>query len=301
LKIADWKTHAGSPLPIGHRKSAIGNAYAPDLMSTTDTQPQAIIMAAGKGTRMGGDKPKVVYETADRPMVWWVVEACKQAGVSRCIVVIGYEGQQVKDALAGRGDVEFVEQKEQLGTGHAAKMAEPLFTPSRPVDVFVLAGDGPLIRAETLRKLLDIHRTKRAAATLATALLDNPTGYGRVIRARDGSFDQIVEQKDASPEQLAVKEVNPSYYCFRSDELFASLAKVKNTNKQKEYYLTDVPGLLKAEGKTVAVVDAVPPEDVLSINTPEQLAEVDRILRTRLGKAPEAKTSGGSGGQGVRA
>jgi bifunctional N-acetylglucosamine-1-phosphate-uridyltransferase/glucosamine-1-phosphate-acetyltransferase GlmU-like protein len=92
--------------------------------------------------------------------------------------------------------------------------------------------------------------------------------------------------------------VNPSYYCFRSDELFASLAKVKNTNKQKEYYLTDVPGLLKAEGKTVAVVDAVPPEDVLSINTPEQLAEVDRILRTRLGKAPEAKTSGG---QGVRA
>jgi bifunctional UDP-N-acetylglucosamine pyrophosphorylase / glucosamine-1-phosphate N-acetyltransferase len=257
--------------------------------------PQAIIMAAGKGTRMGGERPKVVYETADRPMVWWVVEACRQAGVSRCIVVIGYEGQQVKTALAGRSDVEFVEQKEQLGTGHAAKMAEPLFTPGKPVDVFVLAGDGPLIRAETLRKLLDIHRTKRAAATLATALLDNPTGYGRVIRARDGSFDQIVEQKDASPDQLAVKEVNPSYYCFRSEELFASLAKVKNTNKQKEYYLTDVPGLLKAEGKTVAVVDAVPPEDVLSINTPEQLAEVDRILRARMGKRAEAQTSGGGG------
>jgi bifunctional N-acetylglucosamine-1-phosphate-uridyltransferase/glucosamine-1-phosphate-acetyltransferase GlmU-like protein len=139
-----------------------------------------------------------------------------------------------------------------------------------------------------------VHRARKAGATLATAVLDNPSGYGRVVREADGSFKTIVEQKDASPEQLKIREVNPSYYCFRSDLLFAALAQVKNTNKQGEYYLTDVPELLKRQGHATAVVEAVPPEDVLSINTPEQLAEVDRILRRRGG-------SGGTGGTGVNA
>ncbi len=251
--------------------------------SATSLSPQAIILAAGKGTRMAGDKPKVLYPVADQPMVKWVVQACRQAGVERCIIVIGYGGDQVRAALADEPACAFVEQKEQLGTGHATRMAQPLFATDRPVDVFVLAGDGPLIREQTLQKLLEVHRAHHAAATLATAVLDNPTGYGRVIREADGSFKTIVEQKDATPQQLQIREVNPSYYCFRSDLLFAALGQVKNANKSGEYYLTDVPELLKRQGHATAVVEAVPPEDVLSINTPEQLAEVDRILRGRLG------------------
>jgi bifunctional UDP-N-acetylglucosamine pyrophosphorylase/glucosamine-1-phosphate N-acetyltransferase len=250
-------------------------------MPNHSPNPNAIILAAGKGTRMGGDKPKVVYTVAGKPMVWWVVQACRQAGVERCIIVVGYGGEQVRAALAAEPHCDFVEQKEQLGTGHATRMAEPLFKSNEPRDVFVLAGDGPLIRAKTLTRLLEVHRAKGAGATLATAILDNPSGYGRIVREPNGSFRTIIEQKDATPEQIKIREVNPSYYCFRSDLLFAALGQVTNRNKSGEYYLTDVPELLKKQGHATAVVDAVPPEDVLSINTPEQLAEVDRILRGR--------------------
>jgi bifunctional UDP-N-acetylglucosamine pyrophosphorylase / glucosamine-1-phosphate N-acetyltransferase len=241
----------------------------------------AIIMAAGQGKRMGsGDLPKVVYPIADRPMVCWVVEEARKAGADRVIVIVGFKKEQVIKALEGM-NCEFAEQKELLGTGHAVAQAAELYKGQRPSDVFVLAGDGPLIRAQTLTKLLQVHRQEAAASTLATAVLDNPSGYGRVIRNADNKFDRIVEQKDAKPEELACKEVNPSYYCFRSDLLFEMLPLVKNANAQAEYYLTDVPGLLKTKGYTVSLVDAVPAEDVLSINNLEHLAEVDKIFRSR--------------------
>ncbi len=255
--------------------------------SIIDRPPDAIILAAGKGTRMSGDPgnvlPKVVHPVAGEPMVRWVVRACQDAGVERCIVVVGYKHQLVRDALADFSHVAYVEQHEQLGTGHAARMAAPMFG-EEARDVFVLAGDGPLIRPATLTTLLDTHRRRGAAATLATAILDDPAGYGRILRDSSGGFRGIVEQKDATPDQLAIREVNPSYYCFRSDLLFAALEQVRNDNVQGEYYLTDVPGLLQRQGHVVAVEAAVPPEDVLSINTPLQLSEVDRILRRRLGK-----------------
>ncbi len=253
-------------------------------MTTHDSSisaPAAVILAAGKGTRMKSDLPKVVHPVAGKPMVCWVVEACLAAGCERIVVVVGYQADRVKEALA-EYDVEYVMQSEQLGTGHAVMMAEPLLKEETERDVFVLAGDGPLIRTQTLQALLQLHRDKQAVATLATSVVEDPTGYGRVIRDEAGGFDRIVEQKDASPEELTVCEINPSYYCFGCGELFNGLARVSNDNKQGEYYITDVPGILKAEGKTVCVVDAVPAEDVLSINTPEQLAEVDRILRGRL-------------------
>ncbi|QDU70850.1 NTP transferase domain-containing protein [Mucisphaera calidilacus] len=242
----------------------------------------AILLAAGKGTRMGSDLPKVVHEVAGRPMIQWVVEACRSAGVDRVVLVVGYQAQSVKDAVHGYDDLHFVTQAEQLGTGHAAQMAAPLYQDQPPRDVFVLAGDGPLIRAQTLKTLLDRHRERNAAASLATAVIDDPTGYGRIQRDANGDFLRIVEQKDATPEQLAIREVNPSYYCFRSDRLFDGLGKVRNDNKQGEYYITDVPGLLLDEGDTVEVIDAVPAEDILSINTPEQLAQVDQVLQARL-------------------
>jgi bifunctional UDP-N-acetylglucosamine pyrophosphorylase/glucosamine-1-phosphate N-acetyltransferase len=253
---------------------------------TTQTQPgkrpvTAIIMAAGRGKRMGaGDLPKVIYPIADRPMVCWVVEACRKAGADRVVVVVGFGKEKVIAAVEGL-NCEFAEQTELLGTGHAVFSAKDLFAGRPASDVFVLAGDGPLIRPQTLTKLLEVHRAANASATLATAILDDPTGYGRVIRDSAGGFDRIVEQKDASPAELASKEVNPSYYLFDSAKLFEMLPLLKNTNAQGEYYLTDVPALLKSKGHTVALVDAVPPQDVLSINNLEQLAEVDAIFRSR--------------------
>ncbi len=263
-----------------------------DLNSTSETLT-AIILAAGKGTRMAGPnadpaqtKPKVVYPVAGEPMVRWVVRACLQAGAQKCIVVVGFKAELVQATLTDfpQGTIEFVHQHEQLGTGHAARMAQPLFANQPPCDTFVLAGDGPLIRADTLCKLLQTHRTTQSCATLATALLDDPTGYGRIVRDANHNFQAIVEQKDCTPDQVKIREVNPSYYCFRSDRLFATLGEVKNSNKQGEYYLTDVPGLLQAAGDRVTVVEAVPPEDVLGINTPADLALVDGILRKRLKK-----------------
>ena len=245
----------------------------------------AILLAAGKGTRMQSDLPKVLHEVAGKPMLHWVVTACLDAGVDRVIVVVGHRADDVRQAMADFDQLVFVDQPEQLGTGHAVMMAKPAFEAVEPRDAFVLAGDGPLIRPETLSQLLSIHRDQQASATLATAVIDDPTGYGRVLRDPSNGFDRIVEQKDATPEQLAVNEVNPSYYCFASDALFTVLDDLSNDNASGEYYLTDAPGLLKARGQGVAVVDAVPPEDVLSINTLEQLAEVDRILQERLATA----------------
>ena len=252
-------------------------------MSADSPRIDAIIMAAGKGTRMGGDLPKVLYPVAGEPMVKWVVRACREAGADRCILVVGYQQELVREALKDEAGVEFVEQLEQKGTAHAVQMAQPVFEGKPIGDVFVLAGDGPLIRAQTLSRLLEVHRRSHAAATLATAVIEDPTGYGRIVRDGDGHFDAIVEQKDASDEQRAIREVNPSYYCFDGAKMFQTIDQIGANNAQGEYYITDTPGLLKTQGQTVTVVDAVPPEDVLSINNPDQLAEVDRILRDRLG------------------
>jgi bifunctional UDP-N-acetylglucosamine pyrophosphorylase/glucosamine-1-phosphate N-acetyltransferase len=271
----------------------------PTRNSQHPVPPSAIILAAGKGTRMGGDRAKVLHEVAGRPMLHWVTDACFAAGVQRCVIVVGYQADEVRASLADEPRCVFVEQTQQLGTAHAADQARPIFEDAPDGDVFVLAGDGPLIRSQTLARLLEVHRRTRASATLATAVLDDPTGYGRVLRtaapAGPGGFDRIVEQKDASPEQLAVREVNPSYYCFAVADLFAGLSRVESNNRQREFYLTDVPGLLKQQGKTVTLVDAVPAEDVLSINTPAQLAEVDRVLRQRLQASPPSLTPSGGG------
>lgn len=244
---------------------------------------QAIILAAGKGTRMQSDLPKVCHEVGGRAMVCAVVDACLHAGCGRVVAVVGYEQDRVRSALAPYGNrVEFVVQEEQLGTGHAVMMAAPLFE-GADGDVFVLAGDGPLIRAATLATLLERHRAAGAAATLATSVIADPAGYGRIVRDGAGRFQAIVEQRVATPEQLAIREVNPSYYCFAAERLFWALERVERNEVGGEYYVTDVPAILLGAGERVEVIDAVPPEDVLSINTPEQLGEVDRLFRARTG------------------
>jgi len=261
------------------------------IAQSPDAAPSAIILAAGKGTRMGGDLPKVLHEVAGRPMVCWVVDACKAAGCAKVVVVVGYKAELVREALADEPGCVFVEQTEQLGTAHAAQMARPVYMGVEDHPVFVLAGDGPLIRAATLAQLLRAHRDAGAVCSLATSVIDDPTGYGRIIRDADGRFTGIVEHKDATDAQRAIREVNPSYYCFSSATLFDAIGRVRNNNTQGEYYITDLPALLLAEGQTVTVADAVPPGDVLSINTPEQLAEVDAILRARLADS-ESSTAG---------
>lgn len=244
----------------------------------------AVVLAAGKGTRMQSDLPKVCHPVGGRPMVCAVVDACLAAGCERVVAVVGYKQELVREALAGYGDrVEYAVQAEQLGTGHAVRSAEGSYPPERREgeDVFVLCGDGPLIRPATLTALLERHRSSGAAATLATAVLDDPSGYGRVVRGESGGFERIVEQKNATPAELEIREVNPSYYCFDAAALFSSLERVERNGLTGEYYVTDAPAILLGDGRRVEVIDAVPPEDVLSINTPGQLAEVDRVYRSR--------------------
>jgi bifunctional UDP-N-acetylglucosamine pyrophosphorylase/glucosamine-1-phosphate N-acetyltransferase len=262
--------------------------------------PIAIILAAGKGTRMKSDLPKVAHPVAGRPMVAWVAAACAQAGCTRVIVVVGYQQEVVRSIFADwhaqpesqRCTLEFAIQDQQLGTGHAVQCAMPLLereaeSPGKPV--FVLAGDGPLIRASTLEALLARHRQSGASVTIATSVIDDPTGYGRIVRDPAGRFAAIVEQKHATPEQLAIREVNPSYYCFDAHRLGRALPLVERNPQTQEYYITDIPALELAAGRVVEVLDAVPAADVLSINTMEQLAEVDAVLRARLAAAGHAQ------------
>jgi bifunctional UDP-N-acetylglucosamine pyrophosphorylase/glucosamine-1-phosphate N-acetyltransferase len=243
----------------------------------------AVILAAGKGTRMNSDLPKVCHPVGGRAMVCSVIDACVAAGCGRVVVVVGYQHELVRDAIDGASpgcEIVYAMQDEQLGTGHAVRCAAGAYS-GVDEDVFVLCGDGPLIRAETLRTMLDRHRSTGASATLATAVLDDPSGYGRVVRDADGGFARIVEQKNATEAERAIREVNPSYYCFRSVDLFDALEHVGKNELTGEYYVTDVPALMLNGGGGVEVIDAVPSEDVLSINTPAHLAEVDRLYRSR--------------------
>lgn len=254
----------------------------------------AIILAAGKGTRMKSDLPKVAHEIAGEPMVRWVVRACADAGCTRIVVVVGYQQEIVRQSLADlRGQIapasiEFAVQDQQLGTGHAVLVTKDLFDAEASEHghgVLVLAGDGPLIRSETLQQIRDRHESTGAGATLATSRIEDPSGYGRIVRDAAGRFIGIVEQKNATVDQLAINEVNPSYYLFDAKHLFDALAKVERNEVTGEYYITDVPTLLLGSGERVEVIEAVPPADVLSINTLEQLAEVDQIMRSRLSAA----------------
>ncbi len=244
---------------------------------------------------MKSDLPKVCHPIGGAPMIRAVVDACLAAGCNRIVAIVGYKQEVVRDALASYGStVQYAVQEEQLGTGHAVRSAKDLFTGLTPgqLDTFVLCGDGPLIRPSTLQMLLSRHRESKSRATLATAVLEDSTGYGRIVRDSQGRFKAIVEQKNATPEERAIKEVNPSYYCFDAASLFGALERVTRNALTGEYYLTDVPGLLSQEGQKVEIVQAVPPEDVLSINTLEELDHVDRIFRGRAHSNPSARSSG---------
>jgi bifunctional UDP-N-acetylglucosamine pyrophosphorylase/glucosamine-1-phosphate N-acetyltransferase len=243
----------------------------------------AIILAAGKSTRMKSAKPKALHEICGRPMLEYVLRACYGAGCDRILMVVGHGKDEIVAHFGADKRIQWVEQTEQLGTGHAARMCETELK-KHTGDVFILAGDGPLIRSQVLQTLLKAHRDDHAAASMATAVLDDPTGYGRVVRDAGGEFVEIIEQVDASPDQLKIREVFPSYYCVKTEELLFALSKLKNDNKKGEYYLTDIYGHLRKAGKKVVAVQAVAEDDVIGVNNRQQLAEVDAILQGRIQK-----------------
>ena len=242
-------------------------------------QKVAIVMAAGKGTRMNSDLPKVLVPVCGRPMIEYVLDALTAAGVDRTIVVIGYRGADVQAALADRQNVEFAWQQQQLGTGHAVMMAGPALADHRG-PVLVLAGDSPLVQPVSLSALLADFDSRPAACILGTGYKDNPTGLGRVVRDGERNFLAIVEEKDATAAQKAIREVNLSCYVFDCQDLFWALDQIRADNSQREFYLTDCPGILKREGKQVRALDVLQPRETLSINTMDELQAVEATLKS---------------------
>lgn len=241
----------------------------------------AIILAAGKSTRMVTHLPKVVHEICGRPMLAYVIDACRAAGIQRIVCVVGYQKDAVIHAFEGEQGITWVEQKEQKGTGHAAMVCREALADFEG-NLLVIAGDMPLVRTETLELLIQRHEKERSAVTLATAILENPTGYGRIIRDEYGNLEGIVEEADCTPEQRKITEVNPSYYCFDKNLLFKALAEVRPDNVKGEYYITDALHILIQAGHRAVAVTAVPAEDAMGINSRQDLAEVGRIMQNRI-------------------
>ncbi len=234
---------------------------------------------------MKSDLPKVLVPVAGRPMIDYVVDMLAECGLDRVLVVVGYRADLVRSHLAGRAGVEFVEQTEQLGTGHAVMVCrEALADHDGPV--VVVTGDSPLVRPQTIRGLLDEARRRSAACLLGTARKDDPHGLGRIVRDADGRFSAIVEEKDATPQQRKITEVNMSCYVFAARDLLAALERLRADNAQREYYLTDCPGLLLQAGRTVEALPILTPAETLSINTPDELAVVERTLGGASGGSP---------------
>ena len=240
----------------------------------------AIVLAAGEGKRMKSSLPKVMHEVAGKPLLAHVGEAARESGADRILVVIGNGADLVRESFAGKG-WEFVEQTERLGTGDAVRRARAQLEEFEG-DVMVLAGDVPLLQGSTLARLLSEHRGAGAAATVLTARIADPTGYGRIVRSKEsGAFLGIVEHRDATEEQLAIDEINSSVYCFDAASLRSVLWRIGTENAQGEVYLTDAIGLLRDDGRAVQAVAAATPEEILGINTVDQLREIEDILSRR--------------------
>lgn len=247
------------------------------------SEPAAVILAAGQGTRMKSKRPKVLHEIAGRPMLRLVLESIRSAGVRRVIVVIGHGADDVK-ATVGDMNVEFALQAEQLGTGHAVMQAEPLLA-DHTGPVVVTCGDVPLLRSDTIGMMLAQHQRHGAAATVLSAFVDDPTGYGRIVRDSNGGVDKllrIVEHADASPEERAIREINSGTYCFDGRLLFDALRSVAPDNVQQEYYLPDVVHVLANSGRPVQAVATDDADQVLGINNRVELSRAESILRRRI-------------------
>jgi bifunctional UDP-N-acetylglucosamine pyrophosphorylase/glucosamine-1-phosphate N-acetyltransferase/UDP-N-acetylglucosamine pyrophosphorylase len=245
----------------------------------------AVVMAAGKGTRMKSDLPKVLFPVLGRPMILFVLDALDAAGIDETIVVVGYRGDDVKAVVGDRKRVRFALQAEQLGTGHAVMSAKEYLV-GHDGPVMVAAGDSPLMQPKSIARLFAEYEKRPAACILGTAYKDDPSGLGRVVRDQQGNFVGIVEEKDATPEQKRITEVNMSYYVFRGPDLLESLDHLRADNAQREYYLTDCPSVLLRAGKDVRALPVLDPVESLSINTIAELSTVEAAMAELQRRSP---------------
>ncbi|MEJ7863354.1 MAG: bifunctional UDP-N-acetylglucosamine diphosphorylase/glucosamine-1-phosphate N-acetyltransferase GlmU [Pyrinomonadaceae bacterium] len=256
------------------------------IISNEQKTLDVLVLAAGLGTRMRSNLAKVLHKIDGRPLVNHVCRTATALAPRKIYVVIGHQGEDVKRAVLEELDEShsaFVWQKEQLGTGHAVNSAREFFE-NEDSTLLILSGDVPMIKFETLAALIQqhhAHRGRGAACTILTVKLDDPTGYGRIVRDEAGLFEKIVEQKDASDEERAVREINSGIYCFDTKKLFAALSSVENKNAQNEYYLTDVPSLLRSGGEPVSLFQHTDTREVSGVNDRVELADLERVLRRR--------------------
>lgn len=251
----------------------------------TKTGPRAtldvLILAAGLGTRMKSRLAKVLHKLGRRPIIAHVCRTAALLEPRRTYVIVGHQADDVRAAVEkelGSDQVVFVNQSEQRGTGDAVMAARSSLGEANST-VLILSGDVPLVHAETLRALVEQHHADSAACTMLTVRLENPTGYGRVVRDEAGSFLKIVEQKDATEDERQIREINAGIYCFDSEKLFQALERVRPTNSQGEYYLTDVPGILRFDGEQVTLYRHHDAREVSGVNTRAELAEFENLLR----------------------
>lgn len=238
----------------------------------------AIVLAAGKSTRMKSALPKVLHPVCGRAMIDYVLDSAREAGVTQIVAVVGHQADTVKKALSHHGDVRFALQAEQLGTGHAVMMCRP-YLQEHDGPVLILAGDTPLLRRESLVSLLELQKERQAACVIGTAVTKANQGLGRIVRDQHHHFVNIVEEKDATPEQKGITEINTGCYAFDSQKLLAALDRIRPENAQKEYYLTDCPRLMLEAGQAVAALNCFEPIESLGVNTRVQLSEVTRTIQ----------------------
>ena len=245
------------------------------------SETAAVILAAGKGTRMKSDLAKVMHKLGERPMIAWPVAAARAAGAGRIAVVVGHQADAVRDYFAGANDLAFALQAEQLGTGHAVACAgEQLAGFSG--NVLILCGDVPLIRPETIRAMLAAHSRREATVTVLTTHLADPYGYGRVLKREANRIVRIVEEKDATPQEREIDEINSGIYCVEAGFLFDAVSRLKNDNAQGEYYLTDIITLANEQNRSCYAFSVADPDEVMGINDRIQLASAAAVLRLRI-------------------
>lgn len=240
-----------------------------------------VILAAGLGKRMHSKLPKVLHPVLFRPMLHHVLDLVGSVAHESVVVVVGHGADDVKKACSSYKEIQWVEQKEQLGTAHAVLMAEGVLGKKNGY-VIVMAGDAPLISKKTLSELVDAHEKAGAEASVATATIANATGYGRIVRGASGVLTDIREHADGSPTELAINEVNSGLYCFKAESLFPVLHKIENKNKQKEYYLPDAVRILVAQGKKVVPFSIADSGEIHGINDRAALAQVEALLKERV-------------------
>jgi len=242
----------------------------------TDNKIAVFIMAAGKGTRMKSDLPKVLHKLNDRAMIHYVLDTARKINADPIVMIVGHQKELLQDELKD-AQVRFTAQEPQLGTGHAVMCALKQAEDCSGA-VLILSGDVPLITSQALSKLFEQHRNTGAAATVLTAIAENPHGYGRVVRQASGNLDAIVEERDANDEIRKIREINSGIYIFAIEDLRRVLPKISDDNDQKEYYLTDAVRILTDEGKFVGAAQGSIKE-VMGINTVDELEEASRLIQ----------------------